>query len=73
MELGRWFTRPVNLTREKISQFLKADNKRDRENYNSYQLVKERKSIDSKSKIYDNFQPAEIPPKEIDYSFDDDE
>jgi hypothetical protein len=50
MELGRWYNKSVTLTTDDFVRLLSADTKRNRgcnENYNSYQLVSERKSVDS--------------------------
>jgi hypothetical protein len=52
MELGRWYNRPVRLGYKDIVRLLSSDTKRNRgckENYNSYRLVSERKSVDSVS------------------------
>jgi hypothetical protein len=57
MELGRWFNKPVTLTKEDITRLLSADTKRNRgsfgddenNNYDSYRLVSEGRSIDSKA------------------------
>jgi len=52
MELGRWFNRPVTLTKKDIVKLLSADTKRNRgsiQNYDSYTLVSDGKNADSKS------------------------
>ena len=63
MELGRWYNRPVTLTRKDIVRLLSADTKRNRgsmQNYDSYTLVSEGKSVDSKS--WTDETEYEIPP-----------
>ena len=50
MELGRWYNKPITLTIDDFIRLLSADTKRNRgcnENYNSYKLVSERKSVGS--------------------------
>lgn len=49
MTKGRWFTRPEHLTLEKIKALLTADDKRNRENYDSYGLVMAHKQEHSKA------------------------
>ncbi len=51
---GRWRTKPVTLTLEKIKQLLKADAKRERALYDSYGLVMEKKSSPSRPWQYEN-------------------
>jgi hypothetical protein len=51
---GRWRTKPVTLTLEKIKQLLKADAKRDRKAFDSYGLVMEKKSCPSRPWQYEN-------------------
>lgn len=49
MELGRWYNKPITLTMDDFIRLLSADTKRNRgcnDNYNSYRLVSERKSVD---------------------------
>ena len=70
MELGRWYNRPVTLTRADISRLLSADTKRNRSDYDSYQLVAERRSIDSKP--WDSGAQYEIPAN-LDAEYQDDE
>lgn len=53
MAKGRWRTKPVTLTLEKIKSLLKADAKRRRATYDSYQLVMEKRSIPSQAWNYD--------------------
>jgi hypothetical protein len=74
MELGRWRNKPVTLDEEDITRLLSADTKRDRgrtrNDYDSYRLVSEGKSIDSKSwtseSIYE--KPEAIDPESYDNS-----
>ncbi len=50
IELGRWYNKPITLTMDDFISLLSADTKCNRgcnENYNSYKLVSERKSVDS--------------------------
>jgi len=54
MAKGRWRTKPVKLGLSEIKDLLKADVKRDRSSYDSYQLVIDRKNIDSKSWCYED-------------------
>jgi hypothetical protein len=52
MELGRWYNKPVTITPDDFIWLLSADTKRNRgasTNYDSYQLVSDRKSVDSKA------------------------
>jgi len=53
--LGHWRTRPETLDLAKIKMLLTADNKRDRENYDSYQLVREGRSIYSKAWDFNDY------------------
>lgn len=55
MTKGRWFTRPEHLTLEKIKILLTADDKRSRENYDSYGLVMEHKQEPSKAWNYNKY------------------
>jgi hypothetical protein len=72
MELGRWRNKQVTLTLEDITRLLSADTKRNRgknrEDYDSYQLVSEGKSINSKSwtseSIYE--MPEAMDPESYD-------
>lgn len=50
---GRWFTKPVTLNLDKIKQLVKADTKRNRDDYDSYGLVIARKHQPSKAWHYD--------------------
>lgn len=65
MAKGRWRTRPEHLDLEKIKALLTADNKRNRENYDSYGLVMDKKSLNSKAWSYDDYMNAESDFLEI--------
>jgi hypothetical protein len=54
MAKGRWRTKPVTLTLDKIKQLLKADFKRDRTFYDSYSLVMNKRSNPSRPWQYEN-------------------
>jgi len=51
---GRWKTKPVTLTSEKIKELLKADPKRERTTRDSYGLVMEHKSSPSQAWRYED-------------------
>jgi hypothetical protein len=55
MTRGRWFTRPEHLALEKIKILLTADNKRSRENYDSYGLLMAHKAEVSKAWNFNNY------------------
>lgn len=55
MAKGRWRTRPEHLTLDKIKELLSADDKRQRDNYDSYGLVMLRKNVPSKAWNYDDY------------------
>jgi len=58
--LGHWRTRPEHLDLAKIKELLTADDKRKRTNYDSYQLVMDRKNVSSQAwNIDDYFDSAE--------------
>jgi hypothetical protein len=50
---GRWRTKPVTLGLEEIKNLLKADTKRSRTTYDSYELLVQKKSANSNSWAYD--------------------
>ncbi len=54
MAKGRWRSKVVKLNSEKIKALLNADFKRERLTYNSFQLVMERRSINSSAWIYED-------------------
>jgi hypothetical protein len=54
MAKGRWRTKPVVLTLDKIKELLKADPKRERTIRDSYGLVMEHKSSPSKAWRYED-------------------
>lgn len=50
MELGRWYNKPITLTTDDFVRLLSADTKRNQgcnDNYDSYKLVSERRSVDN--------------------------
>jgi hypothetical protein len=49
LEIGRWRTRPETLDLIKIKELLRADTKRRRDTYDSYELVMSRKAAASKA------------------------
>jgi hypothetical protein len=49
LEIGRWRTRPETLDLLRLRELLRADTKRSRSTYDSYELVMQRKSCQSKS------------------------
>jgi hypothetical protein len=53
MAKGRWRTRPIKLSLDKIKTLLKADPKRKRKNSDSYQLVIEKRSEPSQAWNYE--------------------
>jgi hypothetical protein len=55
MTKGRWFTKPEHLTLDKIKALLTADQKRNRENYDSYGLLMEHKAEPSKAWNYNEY------------------
>jgi hypothetical protein len=66
MAKGRWRTKPTTLDLAKLKQLLTADPKRNRETYDSYPLVMERRSIPSQAWNYEellnsNENPLEYP------------
>jgi hypothetical protein len=66
LPLGFWDEKPVELTRDKVSQLLKADLKRVRSSYDSFSLFEKRKSQPSKPYLMDDIllDPTfECPPK----------
>lgn len=66
LPLGFWSEKPVELTREKVSELLKADRKRARRTYDSYSLFEHRKSQPSESYVMEDLllDPTfEYPPK----------
>jgi hypothetical protein len=66
LPLGFWDEKPVELTRDKISQLLKADVKRARRTYDSFSLFEQRKSQPSEPYVMDDMllDPTfEYPPK----------
>jgi len=62
MAKGIWRTKIVHLDLAKIKQLLTADAKRNRETYNSYQLVMERKNCKSKAWQYEDLLEMESNP-----------
>jgi hypothetical protein len=62
MAKGRWRTKPVTLTLEKIELLLEADVKRSRENADSYGLVMQKQSSPSTAW---NYEQMLLEPKEI--------
>jgi len=54
MAKGRWRTKPIRLTLEKIKSLLKGDMKRRRANYDSYGLVMQHHSEPSQTWSYQN-------------------
>ncbi len=66
LPLGFWAEKPVELTRQKVSQLLKADAKRVRSSYDSFKLFEQRKNQPSKPYVMDDvlLDPAfEYPPR----------
>lgn len=66
LPLGFWSEKPVSLTRDKVSELLKADLKRARRTYDSYTLFEHRKSEPSQSYVMEDLllDPTfEYPPK----------
>ena len=66
LPLGFWDEKPVELTREKVCELLKADAKRARPTYDSYTLFEDRKSVSSQPYIMDDILfnlNFEYPPK----------
>jgi hypothetical protein len=55
MAKGRWRTRPEHLDLEKLKSLLTADDKRCREDYDSYGLVMQKKSMPSHAWNYDDY------------------
>lgn len=55
MAKGRWRTRPEHLTLDKLKELLTADDKRQRDNCDSYGLVMMRKNAPSKAWNYDDY------------------
>ena len=49
LPLGFWSEKPVKLTKEKISDLLEADNKRERLTYDSFALFQQRRSMRSQT------------------------
>jgi hypothetical protein len=49
LEIGHWFQKPVRLDNEDLHRLLSAGKKRHRENYDSYELFRQRQSISSKA------------------------
>lgn len=62
MAMGRWKTKIVTLDLTKIKQLLTADEKRNRESYDSYQLVMERKNSKSKAWVYEQLLAMQNNP-----------
>jgi hypothetical protein len=58
MAKGRWRTRPEHLTLDKIKELLTADDKRQRDNSDSYGMVMERKNVSSKAWNYDDYMAS---------------
>ena len=68
LPLGFWIHKPVKLTREKVSELLKADKKRKRQTYDSFSLFEERKSMASEPYVMDEilFDPKfNYPSKSV--------
>jgi hypothetical protein len=66
LPLGFWAEKPVELTRDKIRELLKADLKRARVSYNSFSLFEQRKSQPSEPYVLDDIllDPTfHYPPK----------
>lgn len=66
LPLGFWAQKPVELTRDKVSELLKADQKRARKTYDSFSLFEQRKSQPSEPYVMDDIllDPTfEYPPK----------
>lgn len=55
MTKGRWRTHPEHLTLDRIKGLLKADDKRMRDNHDSYGLVMERKNVRSRAWNYNEY------------------
>jgi hypothetical protein len=55
MAKGRWRTRPEHLDLEKLKALLTADDKRNREEYDSYSLVMQKKSMQSQAWNLDDY------------------
>jgi hypothetical protein len=60
MAKGRWRTKPVTLDLHKIKALLKADKKRARRSYDSYQLLLDRKNADSVAWRYEDVMTMKI-------------
>ena len=68
LPLGFWIHKPVKLTKAKVSELLKADEKRKRATYDSFKLFQERKSQPSEPYNMDEilFDPNfDYPPKSV--------
>ena len=65
MAKGRWRTKIVNLDLSKIKGLLRADLKRQRPDYDSYQLFLDRKNVDSQAWRYENIMDMTENP--LDY------
>ena len=66
LPLGFWDEKPVELTRDKLRELLKADLKRARRTYDSYSLFEQRKSQSSEPYVLDDIllDPTfHYPPK----------
>lgn len=49
LEIGHWFEKPVRLENEDLRRLLSAGKKRQRENYDSYELFRQRRCVSSKA------------------------
>lgn len=65
LPLGFWCEKPVKLTEKKINKLLKADNKRKRESYDSFELFQNRRNQGSQPYIMDKlmFDPEFVYPR----------
>lgn len=55
MSKGRWRTRPEHLDLQKLTKLLSADQKRQRADYNSFQLVRAKRNMPSTAWDYDEY------------------
>jgi predicted transcriptional regulator len=62
MAKGRWKTKTIPLDLAKLKELLTADAKRNRETYDSYQLVMEKRNIPSQAWKYEELLSMEQNP-----------
>jgi hypothetical protein len=55
MSKGRWRTRPEHLDLQKLTKLLSADQKRQRADYNSFELVRTKRNMPSTAWDYDDY------------------